>query len=160
MEFQHAGVRMMQLSLGTQRLSPFTEVVYRRGPRRWLGLRKGHYVRIERPAPWLLGIPLPPIPSLTNLALGAPYPAVITLGFFCMRRHHPRFMSSLFLLQQGKTLKDVGPCSMPHSYQRCTSATCIGRPPLIIIAAVLTGYRHRRADVLPQGDLMVYGNKG
>lgn len=62
---------MVQLDLGTQHLNPFTEVIWQRGPRRWKGLRKGHPVRVERPAPWLLGIPLPPIPSFPNLVLGA-----------------------------------------------------------------------------------------
>lgn len=62
---------MSQLDLGTQHVNPFTEVVWQRGPRRWKGLRKGHPIRVERPAPWLLGIPLPPIPSLPNLVLGA-----------------------------------------------------------------------------------------
>lgn len=47
---------MSQLSSGTQQLNPFTEVVWQRGPRRWGGLRKGHPIRIERPAPWLLDL--------------------------------------------------------------------------------------------------------
>ena len=62
---------MLQLDLGTRHLNPFTEVIWQRGPRRWKGLRKGHSIRVERPAPWLLGIPLPPIPSFPDLALGA-----------------------------------------------------------------------------------------
>lgn len=74
------GERMLQLSSGTRQLNPFTEVVWQRGPRRWGGLRKGHPIRIERPAPWLLGIPLPPIPSLSTLALGA--------QIYCHHCHH------------------------------------------------------------------------
>lgn len=53
---QYTGERMLQLSSGTRQLNPFTEVVWQRGPRRWGGLRKGHPIRIERPAPWLLDL--------------------------------------------------------------------------------------------------------
>ena len=42
---------MSQLSLGSRHLNPFKEAIWKRGSRRWLGLRKGQYVRLERPAP-------------------------------------------------------------------------------------------------------------
>ena len=70
---------MLQLSAGTRHLNPFTEVVYQRGPRRWLGLKRGRLIRAERPAPWLLGMLWPPFPfslhPLPTLGLGALQPA-------------------------------------------------------------------------------------
>ncbi len=65
------GEQMLQLNLGSRQLNPFTEVVWVRGPRRWLGLRKGRYMRVEQPAPWLLGIPLPLFHLAPSLGLGA-----------------------------------------------------------------------------------------
>ncbi|DBB12086.1 hypothetical protein WJX82_003916 [Trebouxia sp. C0006] len=50
------GEQILQLSSGSRQLNPFTEVVWVRGPRRWLGLRKGRYMRVEQPAPWLLEV--------------------------------------------------------------------------------------------------------
>lgn len=52
----YTGERMLQLDAGFRHLNPFTEVVYQRGPRRWMGLRKGRIVKAERPAPWLLDL--------------------------------------------------------------------------------------------------------
>ena len=45
----------MQLHKGSRHLNPFTQIVWKRGRRRWMGLRSGRWVPIERPAPWLLG---------------------------------------------------------------------------------------------------------
>ncbi|DBA89722.1 hypothetical protein WJX79_009084 [Trebouxia sp. C0005] len=50
------GEQMLQLNLGSRHLNPFTEVVWMRGPRRWMGLRKGRYMRVEQTAPWLLEV--------------------------------------------------------------------------------------------------------
>jgi hypothetical protein len=72
---------MLQLNLGSRHLNPFTEVVWMRGPRRWLGLRKGRYMRVERPAPWLLGIPLPSFHLAPSLGLGASW--LLSTDFVC-----------------------------------------------------------------------------
>jgi len=75
------GEQMLQLNLGSRQLNPFTEVVWVRGPRRWLGLRKGRYMRVERPAPWLLGIPLPSFHLAPSLGLGASW--LLSTDFVC-----------------------------------------------------------------------------
>ena len=53
----------MQLHKGSRHLNPFTQIVWKRGRRRWMGLRAGRWIPIEQPAPWLLGDPL----AKTNL---------------------------------------------------------------------------------------------
>lgn len=142
----------MQLSMSTRRLNLFTEVVYRRGPRRWLGLRKGHYIRVERPAPWLLGIPLPPTPSITNLALGAPYPAAITLGSSCMRKCHSGHIVYLESAQAWQYKQKHLTFNLPHSHQRAyitylqqrrSNAICTVKPLLTTVAAVPTTINRR-----------------
>lgn len=46
---------MLQLHKGARHLNPFTQIVWTRGRRRWMGLRAGRWVAVEQPAAWLLG---------------------------------------------------------------------------------------------------------
>ena len=67
---------MVQLYTGSRHLNPFTQIVWRRGRRRWMGLRAGRWTAMEQPAAWVLGEMLltdPLFVRLEDLSVGKQY---------------------------------------------------------------------------------------